>query len=253
MIRLVLVVVLLAAGCDSLELRGGRYPEACSSVDMPEVRCRGLVEQAAQIAGVDASDVEAFRFLPPQGDAASLGRRVAAVVELATADGQRHTESVYCTGVSSPDDRVCADDPMIAIHAGISTDVPCTGEPPAGCATPPPTPRPASVAGARPLRTASLDIPLDRAGPHSVSLGRAGLPDGYLSESRASVADPRPLDYWVTGARLVIRPVDPNRPPVGSRYREPFDGVEEVEVFLEFVVEHASPGAVLELRDVVVR
>jgi hypothetical protein len=52
--------------------------------------------------------------------------------------------------------------------------------------------------------------------------------------------------------RLEVRPEDPARPPIYSRYREPFDGVEPVRVFLVFEVTELTPGAVLRVRDIVV-
>ena len=49
-----------------------------------------------------------------------------------------------------------------------------------------------------------------------------------------------------------MRPVDPARPPIGSIYREPFDGVEPVKVFLVFDVTELTSAAVLQVRDIVV-
>ena len=49
-----------------------------------------------------------------------------------------------------------------------------------------------------------------------------------------------------------MEPVDPKRPPIGNLYREPFEGVEPVRVVLEFTVSELSPGAVFQVRDIVV-
>jgi hypothetical protein len=97
-----------------------------------------------------------------------------------------------------------------------------------------------------------LDVPLDHVGPYSVEVGEAGLPDGAFTRSSASVVDERPTTFWIRDARLEIEPVDPKRPPVGNIYREPFDGVEPVRVTLVFDVTEVSPGAVLQVRDIVV-
>ena len=104
-----------------------------------------------------------------------------------------------------------------------------------------------------PLRVPVLDIPLDHLGPYAVEVGEAGLPDGAFTSSSASVVDERPESFWIRDARLEIEPVDPARPSVGNIYREPFDGVERVRVTLVFDVTEFSPGAVLQVRDIVVQ
>ena len=106
---------------------------------------------------------------------------------------------------------------------------------------------------ARPLRVPVLDIPLDHLGPYTVDVGEVGLPDGAFTTSSASVVDIRPGSFWIAAMPgSMIEPVDPTRPPVGNIYREPFDGVEPVRVILVFDVTEFSPGAVLQVRDIVV-
>ena len=99
---------------------------------------------------------------------------------------------------------------------------------------------------ARPLRVPVLDIPLDHLGPYEVEVGEAGLPDGALSDPLGSTsANERPASrFWIAAWRgLEIEPVDPARPRIGNIYREPFDGVEPVRVFLVFdVTEFSSPS-----------
>ncbi|MDQ2965631.1 MAG: hypothetical protein M3R57_07260, partial [Chloroflexota bacterium] len=176
------------------------------------------------------------------------------VVALTLAGGGERVEDIWCVGISGDADRVCGDDPRISIGGGVDRDVPCTGEAPEGCATPPPTPRPASVAAATPLDIAALDIRLDHVGSYEILVGEASLPDGYLTERRASLVDTRPTAFWIElGIRLDVRPTEPGRPPVGSLYRDPFDGAEPVRVFLVFDVVETSPDAVLEVRDILVR
>jgi hypothetical protein len=51
---------------------------------------------------------------------------------------------------------------------------------------------------------------------------------------------------------LDIRPTVAGRPPVGSIYRDVFKGPEPVDVFLMFEVTETSPGAVLQVRNLVV-
>lgn len=56
------------------------------------------------------------------------------------------------------------------------------------------------------------------------------------------------------GVRLEIEPTDPLRPPFGNVYeRGLIAGVEEVVAHLRFDVVAAPAGAVLQVRDVVVR
>jgi hypothetical protein len=248
-----LVGMLLVAGCSLLGPRGGSFPEACDDLGFPERQCRAIVAQAAVQAGIEQSEVVSARFLAREPDVTLGGSRIA-VVGLTLAGGEERVEEVWCTGISDPDDRVCVGDAQIGIGGGIDRDVPCTGEPPAGCATLPPTPGPASVAAARPLEVAMLDIPLDRVGRYEVLVGEVGLPDGYLSERRAALADTRPTEFWIhQGIRIEVRPNEAGRPPIGSIYRDPYDGVEPATVFLVFEVVETSPGAVLEVRDILVR
>jgi hypothetical protein len=109
------------------------------------------------------------------------------------------------------------------------------------------------VAVARPLRIASVDVPIDHLGRYDVEVGEAGLPDGVLSARSATLADPRPEAFWIAdGIGIEVRPVDPARPPVGSVYREAFDGVEPVKVFLVFDVTELKSDSVLQVRDLVV-
>jgi hypothetical protein len=100
---------------------------------------------------------------------------------------------------------------------------------------------------------ASLDIPLDHLGLYEIEVGDAGLPDGVLSTRSGSLAEPRPETFWIAdGIGIDVRPVDPSRPPVGWIYREGFDGVEPVKVFLVFTVSELTSPSVLKVRDLVV-
>jgi hypothetical protein len=101
---------------------------------------------------------------------------------------------------------VCNEDVEIPISTGVDRDIPCAGEPPAGCATVPPSPDAAAVAAAEPFTLSSLDVPLDHLGPYEVHLGPATLPNGYLSEVSFTLAESRPDLFWIDdGVRLEIR------------------------------------------------
>ncbi len=201
-------------------------------------------------------DADTIEVLPPTDDGAThIGGYMISRVRSHPATGPGQTLEIWCIGVAGNGDDACIHDPIIAIAArGLDHDTPCTGDgdPPTGCATPVPTPRPEIQAQARPLRVPALDIPLDHVGPYRIELGEAGLPDGAFTNSTASVVDERPTTFWIRNGDLLIEPVDPKRPPVGSVFREPFDGVERVRVSLVFDVTEVSPGAVLQVRDIVV-
>ena len=74
-----------------------------------------------------------------------------------------------------------------------------------------------------------------------------------MSTISAALDDPSPEDFWITeGIGIDVRPVDPARPAVGSVYRDPFDGVEPVRVFLVFNVTELKSPSVIQVRDLVV-
>jgi hypothetical protein len=256
----VAVVAVLLSGCELLGLggpKGGTYPAACAGLGFSARRCAAIVDRAQKDAELNASSIVGIEILPPpRDDSARLGGTMVAQVRFTLTDGPSSTKDVWCKGVGSFDDLACQVDPEIQLSGGIDHDVPCAGEAPngdpAGCATLPPTPPPAAVAAAKPLRLAVLDIPLGHLGRYEIKVGHAGLPNGYLSARQFGIADPRPKDFWIRGGILLdVRP-GPGRPPVGSIYRDPFKGTEPVDVFLVFEVTETSPGAVLHVRDVVV-
>jgi hypothetical protein len=248
-----IAVVLLVAGCALLadRPRAGPYPQACASFELSEQRCAAVVGRAASLAEVSLVDPALTEIRLEPGDGS---RREIAVVRFLFADGRQVAEPIACAGVGSPSDRVCTEGAGIFVGGGINHDVPCVGEPPAGCATLPPTPRPASVAAADELRLDRLAVPIDRTGRYRLEVGSASLPDGAISEMLMTIEDPRPLGYWIDdGVRLVIEPDIPGRPPVGSVYRDPFDGPEPVHVFLEFEVTELLEPSTLVVRGIVVR
>ncbi len=248
----------LLAGCQLLGAGGGRYPDACAELGFSPTRCKAIVESKRDQLDIRQDQIAQVDILPPSGtDTATLGGQMVARVRFRLVDGKVSTHEFWCTGVGSASDRACRDDARITLYDGVDVDVPCPGPPtkpspvgPAGCATPPPTPRPASLAHARPLIVPSLDVALDHVGHYEAKVGEAGLADGYLRARTARIAEDQPVDFWIDdGVRIDVRPVDPDRPPVGSRYRDPYDGVEPVDVFVVFDVVDVSPGATLEIRD----
>lgn len=258
-----IAAVLLVGACDAVALfapTGGPYPAACDSLGFSDRRCAAIVERAKAESMIDRATVETIDILPPSREGAiSLGGQQIARVRFNVTSQPARVVDFWCTGVGSQGDLACADDPQVTISGGVDHDIPCSGEAPdsgeapVGCATPPPTPRPAIMARAEPLHVAALDIPLDHVGTYEVTVGTAGLPDGVLSHRSATLADSRPTAFWIRdGIRLEVRPTLPGRPPVGSIYRDPFDGVEPVTVVLVFDVTETTPGAVLQVRDIAV-
>jgi hypothetical protein len=257
LIVLLAVAVITVTGCgigSILGSSGGRYPGACAELRFSDRQCAAMVRRAEDTSGIRADDVVAVDILPPKIDGNQrLGGRMISRVRFHLGSGEIWTEEIWCVGVGSDSDRVCREDAHIPLWIGVNHDIPCSGDPPEGCATLPPTPGAAARALARPLHVPSIDVPIDHLGRYEIEVGAAGLPDGVLSQHSGTLAEASPTTFWIDeGVRLEVRPVDPSRPPVGSVYREPFDGVEPVTVFLVFDVTEFTAAAVLQVRDIVV-
>lgn len=255
------VALAVVAGCALLPTgrSGAADPTGCAALKFSARRCQAVVARARDQAAFGPNVVSGFRVLAPVDDnQARLGlSRMVARVRFDFADGANVVQEVSCRGFGSSDDLACGDDPQIQVSGGVDHDVPCFGapggDPGSRCATLPPTPPPPAVAAARPLRVDALDIPLDHLGRYEIEVGQAGLPNGYLSRREFKLADSRPTNFWIKGGVLLdVRPTIHGRPPVGSVYRASFDGTEPVRIFLVFEVTQTSPGAVLQVRDLVV-
>ena len=251
-------VVCVLAACSALGLgpTGGRYPDACESLDFPAPQCDAIIAVAQANASIAPETVTSMDILPPSSQGGGLvGRRMVAEVRFHRSGQPDQTEEIWCSGASTT--RIsaiaCYADASIGIGGHIDHDVPCATEAIETCATLPPSPRPAARARAQPLHVAVLDIPLDHLGSYEVEVGEAGLPDGTLSTMSAALGDPNPESFWIgEGVGIEVRPVDPARPEIGSVYRDPFDGVEPVKVFLVFDVTELKSPSVLQVRDLVV-
>jgi hypothetical protein len=235
---------------------GGPYPDACADIAFPARQCDAIVavaEAQASIAPKSVTSIDILRV--PYVSTGTVGTGgVIALVRFHRSGQPDQTEEVSCPGVTRDGAFACYPDAQVRIREdrGLDHDVPCdnTGK---NCATLPPSPRPAVQAMARPLRVASLDIPLDHLGRYEVEVGEAGLPDGALSARSATLADPNPETFWIAeDIEIDVRPVDPARPPIHSAYREWFDGVEPVKVFLVFDVTELKSPSILQIRDLLV-
>jgi hypothetical protein len=259
-LALIAIAAMLVTGCDLVGVArpsGGPYPDACAELGFAARRCAAIVESARNESGIDKSAIAAVDILSrPREGSLQMGGEIVARVQFHLADGTSVMREAWCVGAGSPDNRACANDPQLVVSGGVDHDVTCPGAAPdpASCASLPPTPPQAAIAAAQPLHVAALDIPLDHAGKYAVRVGRASLPNGYLSRREFELADTRPTTFWITGGiRLDVRPTVAGRPPVGNIHRDAFKGSEPVEVFLVFEVTETSPGAILQVRDLVVQ
>lgn len=228
----------------------------CEDLEFSAVRCAAVVARAREqaIPPLRAEDITAATVARPEVDHTSLGSSPIAAVQFALVGGRSADVEVRC-GIPANSDRACNPDAAILVRGGIDHDVPCAGEAPEHpCATLPPSPRPASIKAAESLNVATLDLPLDHLGRYEILVGIARLPDGVMAERSARLADTRPTTFWIDdGVAIDVRSDISGRPPIGSVYRDPYDGPEPVKVYLIFDVVELKPGAVLQVRDLVVR
>lgn len=250
------LVAAVAAGCGMLAGRGPEpTPQPCDHL-YDVRRCLAIVDAATAYSDATRDDVEAILIVPSprpsDGILVTLGGAPRVTIRLVMRDGTT-TDTQICGGVDmSP---ACADEPQAWDTQG---DLIGSGyhDVPAG-STPVPTIDP-DVAGAGiPIEVASRTIPIDRAGPFEVSLGRGALPNGVLSAASYRIVDP-----WATSVtyrpegepRLEIRSLEPDGRPFANAYDHGWrDGVERVEAVLVFDVKRFDPGATVKVADVVVR
>jgi hypothetical protein len=239
-------------------------PAECEAMSFAADRCLAVVEQARTDASLGWADIVVVHLERPHPDTTSLGSHPVAEVTFELVDGSTVPAEVRCLNVGRPDDAVCTDHPEIPVYAPYEPgtgyhDVPCAGDTPAGdptgCATPLPAIRPSAAAEAVPLEIAASDIPITSTGRLEIDVGSAVLPNGVLSDARFSLADPSTREFGVAdGIRLEVRSQDPTRPPFTNAYTHGwYPGTESVEVFLVLDVTSFTPGAQLQIRDLVVR
>ena len=123
-------------------------------------------------------------------------------------------------------------------------------------ATPLPTIEAAAAVSAEPLTIARVDVPLDHVGEYEVSLGDATLPNGILTEATFGFVDDWPPGVSISSGEvwLHVRSREPDGKLFDNYYNHGWRaGTERVEAVLVFTVDHVDPGAVLPIRDVVVR
>jgi hypothetical protein len=215
-------------------------------------RCQALAFEAATQLGVGFDQVLAVDVVPnPSPEQIDFAHRT--FLSVALVDGSRHDVVISCPGIAGAYDPPCMAVPVVPLSyprgsdgGGGYTDTPED-------ALPFPSLDPAAVAGARPLRVASLLVPITATGPHSILVGTALLPNGYLAEGDFSLADPWPSDVLLNGVNLEVRPTA-GGDPLRNLYEHGWHpGVEEVAATITFDVAWFEPVATLPIVNIVVR
>lgn len=256
------LAVLVVAGCS-----GGGGPAAdqpCQEVFSAE-RCEIMTDQAAADLGMGREAIASIAVIPEptpeqrDGVTILMTRSGGPPIDLRVtlADGSVHVVSMNCVGIASHP--ACVNEPHLRvgsiIHGGYH-DVPCAGEPPDGCATPVPAVEPDAAAEAKALEVDRLDIQIDHTGDYEVKLGEALLPNGLLSQADVALVDDWPPGLTILSGNIGvrIRSLEPDGLPFFNIYEHGWrPGIERVEAVLEFHVDRFEPGAVLSVKDVVIR
>lgn len=251
----------LVAGC-SLFATTPVAPQPCGQVYSTH-RCLAMTDEAAAEAGRTRDDVTATVIVPDpppeNGGFRTVGGAPSINVRLIFTDGTT-SDARMCGGISRAS--ACMDDPHLEARSSVGEgggykDVPCPdGSPPHSCGTPLPTLQAAAAAAARPLSIARFAIPIDHLGAYEVSLGEASLANGVATLASFAFMNDWPLDVSLEGgvAQIGLRSLEPDGKPFQNYYDHGWrPGVERVEAVLVFDVLWFEKGAVLGLRDVVVR
>jgi hypothetical protein len=239
------------------------YPDGCAAFGFSDNRCAKVVHELARQEGVDFEVVREVRLLPDPGcgqgpdvlcaRTASLGARA----RFTLADGTTRDAVIWC-GVGSQGLFACSEAPEVWLMSPTMNgygDIPCSGEAPDGCASPVPSVDPAALAQAVALRIPSLEVAVDHAGRYEIALGRATLPNGVLTEAVFALADAHEAGFELEDGRvsLTVRSTADGTPLL-NRYDHGWrEGVEVVEAVLVFTVVDYDPGAIIPVRDIVVR
>lgn len=251
--------LLLAAACSGA-VPYDPTPKDCAQV-YPARRCLFMADVATEFTAWTRDDVATLAIIPdppPRTDGILEVRGGAAPinVRVTLADGTTF-DTMMCGG--APTGPACRDEmPSGPTAVGISgyRDVPCPGEPPDGCPSAVPSAAPDALAAAEPIRVDTIDIPIDRAGRYEHVVGGGSLPNGILTEATYVMADAFPTDITFAGGGpyLEIRSLEPDGRPFDNYYTHGWrEGVERVQAWLVFEVRRFDPGAVLAIRDIVVR
>lgn len=231
------------------------------------VRCDLIVDVIAEQAGVDRDEIVAIQIVPEPTpeiqldgtvilEARSGGPRL--IVDAQFRDGTVH-RATMCGGISAGSVPVCMEEPRLqpmSVTISGYRDVPCFDDEGQHCATPHPPVDPAAAAEASLIRIDDLEIPIDHEGAYEVHVADGSLPNGILTEASFGFVVAWPADVTVPDGRVLldVRSLEPDGRPFDNYYLHGWrDGVERIEAVLVFDVSRFAPGAVLAIRDVVVR
>ena len=253
-------IVTAAVGC----VRAGISDHTASATPcertFPAVRCDNMVDYAAKSLGVGRDQIVAIAVLPPPTPEVRDGVTILHVYRggppvdtlVTLRDGNVRQVSMGCGGIPALQ---CRDDPHLEARSATEAGG-AYFDTPSG-AGPAPSPDQASVAAAKPLAVARLDIPIDHDGHYEVSVGEARLPNGILSVAHFGFASaPWPRDFTIGDGvvDLDVRSLDdPTRLFHNIYEHGRVDGTERVEAVLVFDVLRHQAGAVLSISDVIVR
>lgn len=247
-----LAATALVAGC--VASAEPAQPQPCREV-FNAVRCLAMTDYAAFQLKVQREDIVAIDVLPEPTPEIKDGETILNMrsggppidVRVTMTDGSTQLTSMNCVGIASHP--ACLDDPHLStgsVMDGGYYDRPC-------CPSPVPSPASDAMAEATALEIDRLDIPIDHVGRYEVRVGEADLPDGILTTVDFALVDDWPPGVSILeGVRLEIRTLGGE--PIRNIYEHGWrEGTERVVAILVFDVFRYDPGAVLAIRDVVVR
>jgi hypothetical protein len=250
------------------------YPDGCADFQFSERQCAAIVGIARLRLAVDdlAAKVELLSDdatgcpTPRTGqpiECISSGGHIAVIVRITAPGVPPQTTQFACgVGISDPNESIaCTETPRIRLGLPMDGyhDIACEEDAngnPANCATPLPAIEASATKAARPLTIPALDIPVDHDGRYNVKVGTAGIPNGVLGTARFALAETllSPVLTGDDGVWIEVRPTDPTHKPFDNYYSHGwYPGVEDADVFLIFDVVWHEAGAVLPIRDLVVR
>lgn len=229
------------------ELRGN-----CASRNSPD-RCQALAFEAALQLGIGFDQIVSVDIVPnpSPGPGPDFAHRT--FLEVGIAPGARLDMVVSCPGIAGAYDPPCMAQPVVPLTYPIGSEGGGYGDTPEG-ATPLPSLEPAAVAQATPLRIGALVIPVTGTGTRSIVLGRASLPNGYLTAASFAMADAWPANVLFSrGITLTVTSTSGGGPFENVYEHGWRAGTENVDVTLTYDVAWFEPGATFTIVDVLVR
>ena len=243
---------------------------ACAGLDLPEAaapcelrfsadRCGAIADRAATDLDLPLETITGLSLLPvPEPEGLRLGGPPI-LVRVHLADGTARDTQINCPGISASYNPPCMVDPAVrpsSVTIGGYRDTPCLDPDCTAVATPYPSIDPLAAAAAVPIQVELMEIPIEQVGRYEVPVGVGSVPNGILSEASFGLVDPWPDGVSIDGASIFldVRSQEPDGRPFDNYYLHGWrQGVERVEAVLVFDVLRFRPGAVLEVRDLVVR